>query len=69
MRWLIEKWDDFMYKHACNTMRRKCERNPGFAYLFELTARDYREQNPPSAEVMRSTELFFQAMKDLKAKP
>lgn len=66
MKWLLGLWDDFIYRHACETMRRKCERNPGFAYLLELTARDYREQNPPSPEVMRSTELFFQAMKDLK---
>ena len=65
MNWLISKWDDFIYKHACNTMRRKCERNPGFSYLLELTVRDFREKNPPSPAVMRSTEIFFQAMQDL----
>jgi hypothetical protein len=56
--WIIEKYDWFIYHRAYHSMRRMCERNAGFAYLFELWIRDWRSRNPISPELERSTEFF-----------
>ena len=67
VRWIVEKWDWMIYRLATGTLRRMCERNQGFAYLFELNLRKYREEHPISKELESSTEHFFNAINDLKS--
>lgn len=62
-RWLIEKWDWFIYRRAQHSIRRMCERNEGFAYLFEMQLADWRKEHPISPELERATEIFHEALK------
>jgi hypothetical protein len=61
--WLIEKWDLMVYRLAHHSMRRMCERNQGFAYLFELWIREWRAKNPIPKELESATEKFFESLK------
>jgi len=63
-KWILEKWDWFIYRRAFNTLRRMSERRPGFSYLLELHMRRYNAENPISESVKSATELFHQAMID-----
>ena len=49
--WILDKWDWWIYKRAFNSLRRLCESNQGFAYLFELHLRDYRAEHPISKQL------------------
>jgi len=62
--WIVEKWDWFVYRRAWHSIRRMCERNHGFAYLFELWIREWRRKHPITPELERSTELFFETQRD-----
>lgn len=63
MRWLIEKWDWFIYWMAMRSIKRICDRNIGHAYLMELSIRDYIAERGMPDSLRRSTELFHDAMK------
>jgi hypothetical protein len=62
--WIIERWDWLVYRLAYRTFRRMCERNGGFAYLFELYLRQWRSEHPIPDYVERATETFFEAIRD-----
>jgi hypothetical protein len=64
--WLLSKWDDLFYSFAVSSIKRKCDRNPGFTYLLELSVKEYRIKQNPSPELMNSTETFFDVIKDLQ---
>ena len=59
---IVERWDWFIYYRAHHSLRRMCERNAGFAYLFELNIQEWRDRNPISEELKRATEEFYREM-------
>jgi hypothetical protein len=65
-KWLIEKYDMMVYRLAYHSIRRMCERNAGFAYLFELWIREWRSKHPISKQLETATENFFESMRDHK---
>lgn len=64
----IGRWDFLVYRLAYPSLNRMCRRREGWAYLFELQLRDWREQHPLDASMQKSTEWFHEAMKSLRAK-
>jgi hypothetical protein len=56
---IVERWDWFIYRLACHSIRRMCERHGGFAYLFELSTREWRKEHPISLELETTTEQFL----------
>lgn len=60
-RYWIEKWDWMIYRLAHKSIRRMCERNGGFAYLFELWIRQWRKEHPIPASLESATEHFFES--------
>lgn len=67
-RWILDKWDWWIYRRAFNSLRRLCEHNQGFAYLFELHLRDYRSAHPIPDSLARATETFYASLVDHKRK-
>jgi hypothetical protein len=61
--WALEKWDWFIYWRARNTLRRMCKSQEGFAYMFELELREWREEYPIGSSLKSATEYFHEAMK------
>lgn len=61
---LLRKWDWWIYRKACGSLRRITLDNPGMSYLMELNIRGWNEQLDISPELRRSTELFHEAMRD-----
>jgi len=64
MSWIIERWDWIIYRLAHKSLKRMCERNAGFAYLFQLWLQEWRTKHPISPELEKATELFFNGLKD-----
>ena len=64
--WILEKWDWMIYGFAQGSIRRMCERNQGFAYLFELWIREWRPQHPIPKQLGFSTEIVFESLKTHK---
>ena len=66
--WLraIDRWDFLVYRLAYRSLSRMCARREGWAYLFELQLRDWREQHPLDPAMMKATELFHETMRDAK---
>ena len=60
--WVVEKYDWFIYYRAFHSIRMMCEHNQGFAYLFELHIKHYRELHPITKELERSTEAFYNTL-------
>jgi len=60
-RYWIEKWDWTIYRFAHHSIRRMCERNGGFAYLFELWIRQWRKEHPIPRSIESATEHFFES--------
>jgi hypothetical protein len=63
--WIVNKWDWMIYRLAHHSIRRMCERDPAFAYLFELWIREWRSKHPIPDYIERSTERFFEAVRSL----
>lgn len=63
IKWIVEQWDWMVYRAAQRSIRRMFERRAGFAYLFELQIRDWRDEHPIPESLERSTESFHEAMK------
>ena len=61
-QWIVNTWDWWIYRRSFNTFRRMCQSNQGFAYLFELTLRDYRKLHPISETLERATETFYDSL-------
>lgn len=68
MKWLLNKWDWWVYRRAYKSFQRLAQSNQGFTYLFELHLREYNKQHEIPESLKRSTELFYNAMKSAKAK-
>ena len=64
MRSIIDWWDHFIYRLAYKNLSRRLRNNPGEAYLFELTLREWRENEPLSVPLKKATEAFHEAMRD-----
>jgi len=60
---LLEKWDYWVYARAYNSLKRICERNPGFGYLMELHLRDWNKQSDISESLKKATETFYKSYK------
>lgn len=60
---LVEKWDWFIYRLAQGTIKRMCERNPAYAYLFELWIQGWREEHPIDESLKSATEHFYKSLK------
>lgn len=63
-RRILNRWDRFVYRLAYRSIRRMCESDGGFAYLFELYLRKWRSEHPISPALEYSTELFFHALEE-----
>lgn len=63
-RAIQDRWDWWVYRRASHSLRRMCERQPGFAYLMELWIREWRGRHPISLELERATEEFFESLRD-----
>ena len=61
--WILNNWDWWIYKRAFNSLRRLCESNQGFAYLFELHLRDYRAAHPIPKQLELATEAFYSSLR------
>lgn len=64
--WILNKWDWWIYRRAFNSLRRLCESNQGFAYLFELHLRDYRAEHPIPEQLERATETFYTSLRSMR---
>jgi hypothetical protein len=64
--WLIEKWDWWIYWRFYRSLRRRCERDGGYAYLMELWLREWRSNHPLTPEVEHATERFFESLRDYR---
>lgn len=56
---IVEKWDFWIYYRAFNSLKRICERNPGFNHIMECHLKKYNEQNPVSESLKNSAEMFY----------
>ena len=61
-KWLIRRWDMFVYRLAYKSLKRMCEQRVGFAYLTELWLRHWRSQNPLPKNIETATEQFFESI-------
>ncbi len=66
--YILERWDWWIYAKAVNSVRRMCEKNQGFGYLFLLQIQDWVKSNPIPEDLKRSTESFYESLKDIKSK-
>ena len=66
--YILERWDWWIYAMAVNSVRRMCEKNQGFGYLFLLQIQDWVKNNPIPEDLKRSTESFYESLKDIKSK-
>jgi hypothetical protein len=57
--YLIEKYDNLIYKIAYNPIKRICERNPGNGYLFQLYINDWVKDHPLTDELKERTDQFY----------
>ncbi len=62
-RRLVDRWDFLVYRLAYDSLQRMCKRREGWAYLIELSLRDWREQHPLDPSMQRATEVFHEATK------
>lgn len=63
MQRLIERWDRLVYRLAFRSLERMMLRGDGgFAYLFELQLRQWRERNPLPDQLKSATERFHLCM-------
>lgn len=60
-RRLVDRWDFLVYRLAYDSLQRMCKRREGWAYLIEMSLRDWREQHPLDPMVQRSAERFHEA--------
>jgi hypothetical protein len=66
---LVHKWDMLVYRLAYRSLDRLMRRGSGgFAYLFELQLRQWRECNPLSPEMESATEKFHETLMEAKAR-
>lgn len=63
---IIHRWDRWVYWLAYRSLKRLCESDGGFAYLFELFLRKWRSEHPIPPELERSTEVFFDSVTSFK---
>lgn len=61
---ILRKWDWWIYRKACGSLRRMTLDNPGMSYLMELNIRGWNEQLEISPELKRATEAFHASMRD-----
>jgi hypothetical protein len=61
---ILRKWDWWIYRKACGSLRRMTLDNPGMSYLIELNIRGWNEQLKISPELKRATEVFHASMRD-----
>jgi len=61
---LLRKWDWWIYRKACGSLRRMTLDNPGMSYLMELQMREWTEKLNISPELKRATEAFHDSMRN-----
>jgi hypothetical protein len=61
---LLRKWDWWIYRKACGSLRRMTLDNPGMSYFIELNIRGWNEQLQISPELKQATEAFHDSMRD-----
>ena len=64
---IISKYDWIVYRLAYGSIKRMCERDVGFAYLFKLWIDEWLSKQKIPESLKRSTDLFFESLRD-KAK-
>ena len=62
-RRVVSRYDFMVYRLAYKSLDRMMRRGDGgFAYLFELQLRSWRERNPLPEQLASATERFHEAM-------
>lgn len=60
-RWLLAKWDWWVYCCATHSFRRLAQTHGGFTYLMELYLRQWNAANPISPALKMATEAFHES--------
>lgn len=60
-KWLVEKWDWWIYCRSFHSLRRICERSPGFAVVMQCHLNEYLERNPVPEQLRLAAEKFYEA--------
>ena len=61
-KYLLKKWDDFIYKMLYPSLMRRLQYSPRMCYLFLLHLQNWLEYNPLSNKDKRAAENFFKEM-------
>jgi len=61
---IMRKWDWFIYRRACSSLRRMATTDAGMAYLMELNLRDWNKNSGISPSLKAATEAFHESMKN-----
>lgn len=65
---IVTQWDWMVYWLAYRSLKRICEREAGFALLFQLWLQDWLEKNPVSPELESATVHLFKSLRDASEK-
>jgi len=61
--WLLEKYDNLIYRIAYKPISRICMRDTIAAYMLELWITEFNKEHPPTQEQKnRATFVFLEAM-------
>jgi len=61
-KWLLNKWDWFVYRHTYNSLNRLFKSHAGFCYLLKLHVDKWNNEYPISDSLKHSIETFFEAL-------
>lgn len=64
---LTRRWDRWIYRKACASIRRMAQHDPGMTYLMELQVREWNQNHTISPELKRATEHFHASMREHNA--
>ncbi len=68
-RRLVHRWDMLVYRLAYRSLSRLMKSGDGgFAYLMELSLRQWRAEHPLTPEMEGATERFHDAMTEARAR-
>ena len=65
-KWILDRWDLWIYCKANHSLKRMCERNGEVVYLMELQIKHYLELYPISENLKRATEEFYYSLIEMK---
>lgn len=61
-KWLVRKWDWWIYCQAHRSLKRMASESPGFSYLLELHIRGWNDRQKIPQDIRDAAERFYEAM-------